>query len=297
MSDRTEELLNVLNRIGANEEVGPDTTDEGENPSSVETTGSEGSMRQESGTEEGSFSRKRVFSYWKSHPMYLDMLLLEAFGPQWLDWEPETIWAEIQDDFKAKSISVHVRNKINAMKLLHVATSPWTEWEVFTVTVQALNDNIPDFRMLQKPSPDQIIAAVAIMNKVKEQKFSEEVGRYVAACFLDEGIYFLPDPVGFAQEYAAQPEYRCSKCGNVDTDEGNNMCDACGAPQAALKLYLKRDFRPVATRFQKVMADGDSRDYDLEENEVDVQVAKLVRAFNWKAELDKRLSSQAGAPQ
>lgn len=296
MPDRTEELLGVLNQIGARDEVGPDTSDEGENAASLETTGTEEPQRQQAGKSDGvSFSQKRAFSYRKTHPLFLDMILLEKYGPQWLEWEPETVWSEILDDFKARSISVHVRNKINAVKLMHVAHTPWTEWEVFAVVCQAMNDNIPDFRVLQKPSPDQIIAAVNMMARIKKREFSEEVGRFVAACFLDDGVFYLPPPVSFAQEYVAQPEYRCTECGNVDTDEGNNMCDTCGAPQSALKQYLKRDYRPVMERFNKVMADGDGRDYDLEENPVDVQVAKLVRAVNWSRELDQRLTAQTGA--
>lgn len=295
MADRTEDLLGVLKQIGSRDETGTDTSEEGENSASVETTGTEEVEPVKAPAREGSFTPKRAFSYRRTHPLYLDMKLLEKYGPQWLEWEPETIWSEIKDDFGAGSISVHVRNKINAMKLMHVADTPWSAWEVFAVVCQALNDNIPDFRILQKPSPDQIIAAVNIMQRVKRLEFSEEVARFIAACFLDDGVFFLPPPVSFAQIFAAQPEYKCSKCDNIDTDEGNNMCDSCGAPQSALKLYYKRDFRPVRDRFNKVIADGDKRDYDLEENPVDVQVAKLVRAVNWSRELDARLAKQTGA--
>jgi hypothetical protein len=301
MPDHMRELYNVLHSINKMEEVGPDTSDEGENAQSLETTGEEElqpkvtSSDKETGPKPTPFTMKSMFSYGVSHPVLLDLVLFRKFGPTWLEWEPETIWSEIKDEFGATSISVLVRNKINAVKLLHIMDTPWTEWEVFSAVAQTFNDNICDFRVLQKLSPDHIIASINIMSKIKDLKFSEEVGRFITACFLDDGIFYLPPPVQFAQIYASEPQYICKNCGNIDTDEDNNVCDVCGAPQSFLEYRLKRDYRPVEERFNKVLEDGARRKYALEENMVDVQVAKLLRAYSWSQELDRRLKEQGMA--
>jgi hypothetical protein len=224
----------------------------------------------------------------------LDILLTSKYGPQWLTWDPETIWSEIEVDFGVNP-SVHTRNKVNALKTMHVVDAPWTEWEVFAVACQALNNNIPDFRILQKPTPAEIITAVDIMAKVKKREFSEEVGRFVAACFLDAGIVYLPPPVGFAQRYASMPRYKCTTCGKVDSDDDNEICDSCGAPQRYLEKTLRHDPAPVKSRYKEVMADGANRDYWLMDDTEDVQVAKLIVAKRRSSEAEAAMKTQLEA--
>lgn len=240
------------------------------------------------------FTTGSAFQRRDAHPMVLDVLLLDRFGPPWLSWEPETIWAEVESEFHVTP-SVYARNKVNAVKSLHLVRSPWTEWEVFAVVVQALTDNIPDFRTLQKPTPTQIIPAINMIADINTGTYSEEVGRFVAACFLDEGIFYLPQPVEFAQTYAAMHRYRCTKCGNIDSDDDNEICDSCGAPSSALERTPTHDPMPIKKRFDEVMTAGKGRDFWLQEDMVDVQVAKLLLAQQRDEEYKLRLKKQMEA--
>jgi len=286
MGSRAEDLLALLS----------DTSDEGENAQSTETGPQEDQPKTVSGILDKShaFSKKSAFRRQDAHPLVLDMILLDRFGPEWLTWEPETVWSEIEAEFGV-SPGVHARNKINALKTMHVVDTPWSEWEVFSVVCQALVDNIPDFKMLQKPSVSDVIRAVTIMKKVKSQDFSEEVGRYIAACFLDDSVIFLPEPVEFAQPYAEMPRYRCTQCGNVDTDTENEMCDSCGAPQRFLEKGPTHDPAPVRERYGEVKKAGESRNFWLTETAEDIQVAKLLSAEHLVAESESRLQDQLKA--
>jgi hypothetical protein len=284
MSKVEEELLNLLH--GKGKEQAEEEPEEEE--------------RAESDLEEvhrigrSPFTKSSAFQRRDAHPMVLDVLLLDRFGPPWLAWEPETIWHEVEQEFHVTP-SVYARNKINAVKTLHLVKSPWTEWEVFTVVVQALTDNIPDFRTLQKPTPTQIIPAVNIIADINTGTYSEEVGRYIAACFLDEGVFYLPQPVEFAQTYAAMHRYRCTKCGNIDSDDDNEMCDSCGAPDSFLERTPTHDPLPIKNRFDEVVAAGKKRDFWLQEDVVDVQVAKLLLAQQRDVEYKTRLQKQMEA--
>lgn len=289
--DQAEELLGILT---SSRDPRVDRSEEGEAAASEETsaTGEEQPASVDSLLpKQAPLTPKSAFTRGDTHPLLLDILLLKKFGPQWLSWEPETIWSEIETEFGAKP-SVIIRNKINAMKTMHLVDTPWTEWEVFNVVLQALTDNIPDFRILQKPSPDQIVSAITMMKRVKDQAFSEEVARFIAACFLDAGVYFLPPPVDFAQRYAAEPRYKCQRCGNIDTDDDNEMCDSCGAPQRMLEKTLRRDPESVRKRWEQVLQDGEDREYFLMEDLEDVQVAKLLRAMTRNREYELRLAGQ-----
>lgn len=236
-------------------------------------------------------SRKNAFIHHDAHPLLLDLLLLRKFGIEWLAWEAETLWSEIQRVFNQPPLPTHNKNKIQAVRTAHVVESPWTDWETFTVVSQSLNNNIPNFQVLHKPTPAQIMNAVNILSKIKDEVFSDEVQKFIAACFLDEGIYFLPKPVDFAQDEAAMLRYRCTKCGNMDRDDSNDHCDVCGAPETALRKESKFDVAPVARRYRQIISQGEDRD-ELQETVEDIQVAKLLVARDYLDYRDDQLRQQ-----
>lgn len=225
-------------------------------------------------------TRRNLFEHHDAHPLLLDIVLLEKYGPIWLDWEFETLWSEIEEDFEQATISVHNRNKVQATRTCHLVDTPWEAWETFVIVCQAFNNNVPNFRTLYRPSPAQIMCAVDIMRRLRKVEFSEEVGKFIAACFLDEGVVFTPPPVDFAQEWASRPVYKCKDCGRVDRDYDNDVCDSCGASQSSLVKELERDFRPVQARYEQIIGQGEDRD-ELQETPEDVQTAKLLIARDY----------------
>ena len=236
---------------------------------------------------------KNLFTHHDANALLLDMVLLDKYGPKWLTWEPETVWDEIADDYK-QTVSTHNASKIQAMKTLHVVEAPWKAWEVFTPVCQAVNNNIPDFKTLCRPSVPQIIYAVTLMNLVNsEEQFSEEVSKFIAACFLDDDVLYLPPPVDFAQDEAMMLRYRCTKCGRIDVDEDNMMCDSCGAPQSALIKEPTWDPAPVKKRYDQIVSQGEDHDV-LQESAVDIQVAKLLVAKLYTEFRMSQFKEQAG---
>lgn len=236
------------------------------------------------------FSKKNLFIHHDTHPLLMDLVLIDAFGVEWLGWEAETLWSEIQRVFKQPPIPVHNKNKIQAVRTAHVAESPWEDWETFVVVSQSINNNIPNFKVLHKPTVAQIMNSVSILNKIRKLDFSDEVQKFIAACFLDESVYYLPPPVEFAQDEAAMLRYRCRRCGNIDRDDDNEFCDSCGAPEKFLYKEPKFNWAPVERRFNEVLHQED-RD-ELQETVEDIQVAKLLVAIDYCSFRDKQLSDQ-----
>ena len=216
-----------------------------------------------------------------THPLVLDAMLLDAFQTDWLGWEPETVAEELKRVFRAPGISSLNWQQIQAVKTCHLVPSAWKEWEVFGLVCQALNNNIPNFHTMQKPTIAQVMVALDIMERIdNRQLMSEEVEKFIAAAFLDEGVYFMPPPAHVAQEWASRPQYRCRRCGRIDRDDDNDVCDSCGAPSSDLERELAFDPAPVRARYEECLRKGDDRDV-LQENVVDVQVAKLLVAHNY----------------
>jgi len=237
------------------------------------------------------FTATNFLSHHDTHPLLLDLVILDRYGTEWLDWEAETLASELKDDFRQPSISAINWQQIQAVKTCHVTPSPWKAWEVFCVVLQALNNNIPSFHTMQKPTVAQIMMALDVMGKIDTQTLSEEVEMFIAAAFLDEGVYYLPPPVNVAQDWASRPRYRCRKCGRIDRDDDNDVCDSCGAPDSELTKELERDHRPVEARYRKCVSLGDDRD-ELQETVVDVQVAKLLVARDYVLYRQRQLSEQ-----
>lgn len=276
----------------------PNPTPDEDEPD-VSTTDEEPDEEDEEPTPSGSeppgtpVRRRNMFTHHDTHPLILDMVLLKKYGPMWLIWEAETVWDMIRKDF-GQTVSSNNSAKIQACRTCHLVETPWKAWEAFNPVCQSLNNNFPDFRSLQKPTPTQIIFCVTTMNLIKKEEFSHEVSAYIAACFLDDSITYLPPPVDFAQKIAMRLRYRCSKCGRIDIDEDNMMCDSCGAPQSALVKEPTWDPAPVEKRYNEIIKQGEDHDV-LQETVVDVQVAHLLVARNYVEFRNRQLREQAKA--
>lgn len=297
MAGLEDRFIEALQKVAAPLELPPPEEEDEQSPAVVETAPAPEEAKPS--VEKQSFapiSPKNVFGHHDAHPLLLDALLLDRYGPLWLDWEPETIWSEISDDFK-QAVSVHNRNKIQAIKLCHLVDTPWTNWEVFVLVAQAFNNNVPNFRLLQRPTIAQILNTLFIMNKIRgkdEVSLSDEVVRFIVACFLDEGVVYIHPDVGvnYAQALASRPRYRCKSCGKIDIDEDNDVCDTCGADSSHLMREMERDYRPVEKRYRGCVAAGSKRDELGEDTPEDVQTARLLVADEYVKDRKKQLAEQ-----
>ena len=264
----------------------------------------------------GSFPATQIFGHPDAHPIILTALLFKEFELEWLEWEPDVLWFEIHTTFTERlaqltgrranaTISALNRNKLQAIKTVLLSGNFFRKWEVFAPVVVALNNNIPVFHTLQKPTVAQMLCAVDMLGNLtkKDHPFSEEVAGFVAACALDDGVWFLPDALEFAQVALARPHYECLDCGNEDpVDLEDKRCDVCvgrfdsikddralnGKPAAGVpdsvgrnvRFYVKNDPRPTEARWNQVK-DLDADEVELQETSEDIVCAKLLVARDY----------------
>lgn len=248
------------------EKVGKATTDNPDVPAvddSVSAAGHQESAAQDSPEDNKPlvemesprpFSARNLFVHHDSHPVVLDIQLLDKYGTDWFQWEPETLWSEIMDDFRSPSISDHVRSKIQAVRTIHISDWVFKKWEVFCPVIQALNNNIPDFEILRRPTIAQLFAGVDMMTMIRnDEEFSQEVQQFCGASILDDGVVAAPQPISFCQ------------------DEILEIQKEMGVPV---------DHTPVLEKYRQV-ATLPAEQVVLEENPVDIQVAKLLIARDY----------------
>ena len=209
---------------------------------------------------------KNLFVHHDSHPVVFDVALLRKYGTDWFEWEAETLWHEIKEDFHVPSISDHAKAKIQAVKTLHIGQMYWANWEVFCWITQALNNNIPDWQVIQKPSIAQLFNSVDAAEMVRSgEVFTLEIQSFVAACVLDENVLYAPHPIAFCQ----------SEIDRYLKDRGIESADLITAVQQKYREIIRTP-----------------EGLTLEENPVDIQVAKLKVAWDYQALRNKQLKEQ-----
>jgi hypothetical protein len=257
---------------------------------------------------------RNLFTHHDSHPIVLDYALLRSFGLEWFTWDTSTIWAEVHRNFKTE-ISEHNRNKIQAVKTLHVSSVPWDSWNVFEKIIQGLNNNVARWDIVQAPTIEQLFAGIDIIDNVRMEEFSSEVRRYMAAVVLNEDILFVPPPLDFIQLEVSQPYYVCLDCGSHELAlYHDGLCTPCSKkvspeqglslrpPQDILELGYGRNIElrlkfnpdPVEARWSEVSHLATDK-VDLKESPEDVQVAKLLIARDYMNIRRRQLSEQLTA--
>jgi len=253
----------------------------------------------------------RFFSFHDAHPVALMLVLMEKFGTEWLEWEPDTLKREILTTFRATSVSEHNWQKIQAIRVLTSTGGYWSEWHIFEKIIQALNNNVPRFDITQRCTISQLMAGVDIANTIRRETYGDEIQRYVTACALDEGVTYLPTPLDFASKILSEPTYVCKVCGNVDTDDLDGRCDFCTArfadehplnmkpspdvPKSAgmdMDRFLKRDPAPIEKRFLELKEKGPTALNLSEDKTEDVQASKLMVAYDYMQKRNRQLTDQ-----
>lgn len=141
-----------------------------------------------------------LFEHPDAHPYVLDLALLKKYGPEWLEWESDTLLLQVPIDFRTVTISDLNMSKLQAVKTLHLVDSFWQEWEVFTPVTMALNGVFPDFRVAQVPTVAQCAVAVDIARRIRtEPKWSDEMLAYLEVVHKHDGISCSIEPLDFVE--------------------------------------------------------------------------------------------------
>ena len=273
MTTHEANLLAVLEKIGQSEPVSTEQSVEESGPSgNPEAATSTLSV----GIPEGStpITRRNLFVHHDTHPVVFDIALLKEYQEDWFTWEADTLWKEIKEDFRVPSISDHSKAKIQAIKTLHINEWFWTKWEVFCWVTQALNNNIPDFQVIQKPSLPQLLNAVEISALVRKgEEFGAEVQMFVAASFIDDSVYYAPEPVAFCQDEIVQ------------------LLDELKADKGLIATVKQRFWQVMKISPEQWAA---SSEPILNEVPEDIQAAKLKIAVDYLSLRRRQLKHQLG---
>ncbi len=251
----------------------------------------------------------------QSHPLVLFAWMVKEFSHEWMEWPPSVIKSTLVKQFET-TISRLNLEKIMATAAVATRDEFWTDWHHFHFLTQVLNNNFGDLQTVQEQTVGQMMVAVDIAVDIRRRlsplvsmpDFDEDVARYVAAQALHQGVWHLPEPLGFAARYASGKWYKCRDCGTkaeVLFDDG--LCDVCierfdtsrlGSWEPNPKLIAKGwgkniefFYKNDPTKVEKRLQEALSKKIVLQENQVDICVARLLVALQYREMRKKQLLS------
>lgn len=151
----------------------------------------------------GPTTKSAAFTSKDSHPLLLDLILLQDFGREYIEWEADTVWREIQLTHGV-AVSDISKNKIQAARTCHTTDNPYRYWEIFEKVAVSFDGATPLFDIIQKPSAHVCAAALTTMAFLRDVAVADEVYKFIGAVLLDEGILYGPGVLEPVNKYVAQ---------------------------------------------------------------------------------------------
>jgi len=141
---------------------------------------------------------KNVFRERFIPPEIYSRILFGRFGNAWLNWDPTTLWMEIEDDF-GTTVSDEVRDKINALRALLTIRDFWEDYTVFEKVIIAFNDRYVDTEHIQVCLPEELGYGLTVTNAIVVRPFSREIKAYIQGCCRETGLLVYHRAFAFAQ--------------------------------------------------------------------------------------------------
>lgn len=171
---------------------------------------------------------KNIWRHPNAHPLVLLMLVIERFGKESMEWEPETLRITLRKNDILLSESTWT--KLLAGRVILQSPSPWRQWEQFHWISYGLAGRAPNFVYLERPEIGFLMSAVDQMKMVdRGRPLAEDIDKFVAAVLRESGIAYAPIPLAFAQEELNDRHLRCKDCGTHEKDDLDIKCIACGS--------------------------------------------------------------------
>lgn len=131
-------------------------------------------------------------------------ILIEEFGTEFLEWEPETIDIEIQKTFGFDP-DTQLMDRLNAAIGLLTSNSFFLDPNAFMNTCNALNFGVVLSESWVPADLDDVLwgvteAQLLLGDDYKADEYSHNVRRYVGVLLQEEGIGKIPRVLSFAEQ-------------------------------------------------------------------------------------------------
>jgi hypothetical protein len=133
----------------------------------------------------------------------LFFLLLDTYGTEMLEWEPETIWIEVSGDFGVDLPDVN-KDKVNSLILFYTTDMFQTSLETFIGTCNVLSGAEANFSRFDPADPDEMLwAFYELALHIEDPKelmanLDDDIRTYIGVTLNSYGVYDPPDLLAIA---------------------------------------------------------------------------------------------------
>lgn len=181
-------------------------------------------------------TRQNIWRHPDAHPLALGLLLLDRYGPEYLEWHPDVLKLTLGRD--KTEVSNGSWSKILAGRVVLTSPSPWRQWSVFHWVCRALGGASPNFVYFEKPEIGHLVSGYEIMKSCDPKRPTGlDVDKFIAAVFADDGLAFIPPPLAFCTRELESRRLKCSKCQAIHRNDNDTRCITCGSKDLNLLSY------------------------------------------------------------
>ena len=129
-------------------------------------------------------------------PVVYDFLN-ESFGPDWWEWEFETLERMLWIRYGVALEDIN-RDKVWAIRHVCRSDGSFSNWFEFNQSALSFSGCIADFEQLRSPSPGMVISTVKTLNHIRPDRksfFSNDVLKYICIILKNDGLYIPPPSI------------------------------------------------------------------------------------------------------
>jgi len=186
--------------------------------------------------------------------------LNNSIGDDWWELEFEALERLLWIKYGVALEDIN-RDKIWAIRHVCNSDRPFADWYEFNQCALSFAGVTADFMQWRPPSPGMVLSAIKALNHIRPDRnseFSNDVIKYICILFKEEGIYTPPPSVAV-----------------MIHDKMSKM----------ISPSIKAKWMDILKRYKDIVS---NKTKDLEENIVDIQAKRLVKAESASLEYGAR---------
>jgi len=129
------------------------------------------------------------------------VLLIDWWGMDWFEWEPDTLREELKDEFNAHVPQLSI-DKLWALVTYLTTDQFFTQLPVFIAICNVLSDTEADFETFDPATTEELLWALAELNMlepINTSKFSEDIKLYVGMQLREDSVLTKPKLLEWAE--------------------------------------------------------------------------------------------------
>ena len=141
---------------------------------------------------------KRLLEQDDTSAIVLKTILDEAFGEDWYDWDPVTIYLELRSVFYCEA-STECIDRINAIQTIMLSGVYFESLDTFMAITNTLSDGVPSFTVFDPATGPEIAWGITEVSLMRDLiPYGPSVKLYIKKTMQHEGVTAYPAAVNKA---------------------------------------------------------------------------------------------------